>query len=121
MKSHMSQREAALKWSLGRATIQRAIKTGKLSLTLDKRIDPAEMFRLFGEPRPAHEAVSTPPKPTHETTGLEAELAGLRAENAGLKATIEASRETIDVLKQSLALLGHDLPKRAGWWPWRKP
>ena len=115
----LSQREAASQWSLGRATIQRAIKAGKLSMTPDKRIDPAEMLRVFGEPEPARDAISTPPKPTTETTGLEAELAGLRAENAGLKATVEANRETIDVLKQSLALLGHDRAKRS-WWPWGK-
>lgn len=111
----LSQREAASKWSLGRATIQRAIKAGKLSMTPDKRIDPVEMLRVFGEPEPAREAISTPPKPITETVGIEVELASLRAENAGLKATVEASRETIDVLKQSLALLGHDRTSRH-WW-----
>ncbi len=116
----LSQREAASQWSLGRATIQRAIRTGKLSLTPDKRIDPAEMLRVFGEPEPARSGLAEPSKTTTETTGLEAELAGLKAENAGLKATLEANRQTIDVLKQSLALLGHDRARRR-WWPWGKP
>lgn len=111
----LSQREAATQWHLSRVTIQRAIKAGKLSLTPDKRIDPAEMLRVFGEPEPVRAGSSVPPETTHDTSGLEAELAVLRAENAGLKATVEATRETIDVLKQSLALLGHDKPSRR-WW-----
>lgn len=119
MSSQLSQREAASQWSLGRATIQRAIKDGKLSLTPDKRIDPAEMLRVFGEPRPVLNAISTPPKATSEADSLKAELVGLKAENAGLKATLDASRQTIDALKQSLALLIHDPPKRRRW-PWNK-
>jgi hypothetical protein len=113
----LSQREAASQWHLGRSTIQRAIKTGKLSLTTDKRVDPAEMLRVFGEPEPARAGLAEPPNTTHDTAGLEADLAALKAENAGLKATLEANRETIDVLKQSLALLGHD-PVRRRWWKW---
>jgi len=119
MSHLLSQREAASKWHMSRATIQRAIKDGKLSQTPNKRIDPAEMLRVFGEPRPVLNAISTPPKATSEADSLKAELVGLKAENAGLKTTIAAIEAHNESLKQAMMMLGHDRPRRR-WWPWGK-
>jgi hypothetical protein len=99
--------------------LHKAIKAGKLSITTDKTIDPAEMLRVFGEPRPASVAPPEPPKTTPDTSALEAELAGLKAENAGLKATVAAIEAHNESLKQALLMLGHDRP-RSRWWPWGK-
>lgn len=104
----MSQREAALKWSLGRATIQRAIKDGKLSLTPNKRLDPAEMLRVFGEPRPVSDANPAPPKATPETTHFEAKI-------AALEATVAAQAKHIESMDRAMLMLDHDRPRRR-WW-----
>ena len=111
----LSQREAATQWHLSRVTIQRAIKTGKLTLTPNKKIDVAEMVRAFGEPKPAQSGTAGPLVASQETAAMAEELARLRTENAGLRATVEGNRETIDVLKQAMARLGVDRPKRR-WW-----
>jgi len=130
MSSHLSQREAALQWFLGRATIQRAIKTGKLSLTMDKRIDAAEMLRVFGEPRPALNATSTPPKTIdpmdvyqHNLALMEAQKELLQAENAmlrdQLRETVAAKDANLADLRAEVLRLAHDRPRRQ-WWRWGK-
>jgi hypothetical protein len=126
--SALSLREAASTWRLGRETLNKAIKSGKLSLTTDKQIDPAEMLRVFGEPRPVLKSEPRPPKTTLETSGLEAEIAGLKATLAGLEAAVSgkdeiiaAKDEVIAALKQTNLLLTHEhpsSPRRRRWWPW---
>jgi hypothetical protein len=74
----LSQREAGSKWHVSRATIQRAIKRGKLSLTPHKTIDPAEMLRVFGEPEPAPSRPNEPlePPPSHpDSSAADARIA----------------------------------------------
>lgn len=126
----LSQREAALKWRLGRETLNKAIKAGKLSLTTDKRIDPAEMFRVFGEPRPASNTDARPLKSTNESSGLEAKIAGLEAEidrlrkieidHAALAATVAAQHANLADLRAQVLRLTHEqppiLPSRRRWW-----
>lgn len=50
----LSISEAARKWRMGRTTIQRAIREGRLSAAIQlngsKGIDTSEMVRVFGEP-----------------------------------------------------------------------
>jgi hypothetical protein len=50
----LSISEAARTWHMGRTTIQRAIREGKLSVMIqsngNKGIDTSEMVRVFGEP-----------------------------------------------------------------------
>ena len=43
--------QAAQKWGINRTTIYRKIKSGELSKTEDNKIDPAEMSRVFGNPK----------------------------------------------------------------------
>jgi hypothetical protein len=112
--SALSLREAASTWRLGRETLNKAIKSGKLSLTTDKQIDPAEMLRVFGEPRPVLKSEPRPPKTTLETSGLEAAV-------SGKDEIIAAKDEVIAALKQTNLLLTHEhpsSPRRRRWWPW---
>lgn len=118
MSGPLSQREAARVWSLSRATMHRAIKSGKLSLTTDKQVDPAEMLRVFGEPGQRGAKPAMP----HEAG---ADAAALLVENALLKAQLEAKCEMVEAMKQNLTdlrsqvqMLSHDRaePVRKRWW-----
>lgn len=124
----MSHREAARAWGVSRATIQRAIKSGKLSLTPEKTIDPAEMSRVFGEP-PSRLA-SRPIEPleaggepgvshsdSDRLAALEIENAVLRAERDGLRELVSSKDETIAAMR----LLTHDTAlRKRRWWSWGK-
>lgn len=112
----MSQREAATQWHLSRATIQRAIKAGKLSLTTDKTIDPAEMLRVFGEPSRSGAGSKEPPGTIPEPA-LSAGVNPKDARIAELEATVTAQAKHIESLDRAMQLLGVDraLPKRR-WW-----
>lgn len=122
MSRLMSQREAARAWGVGRASIQRAIASGELSQTSDKRIDPAEMVRVFGEPghasgRPNGPIEATPSTPPEQAAHT-ARLAHLEAENAALRELLAAKDANLSDLRSQVRLLTHDTtaPKRR-WWP----
>lgn len=109
----LSQREAASQWHLSRARIQRAIKAGKLSLTPDKAIDPAEMLRVFGEPSRLRSGPMEPPGTTHEPAPDPVRDARI----AALEATIAAQAKHIESLDRAMLLLGNDRPPRPRrWW-----
>jgi hypothetical protein len=112
----MSQREAARIWGVSRASIQRAISSGKLSRTTDKLIDPAEMLRVFG---PASSRSNEPVEPPNEPPAQDvAQLAALRAENAALRELVKrADAERDRALETVQRLLTHDRPGRSRWWP----
>lgn len=119
----LSQREAAQKWGVSRATIQRAIASGKLSLSPSKTIDPAEMLRVFGEPVPDRNRHNEPEKPTTEPVALALEAAALRAENASLKDRLADKDAHLADLRAEVARLTYDggpARGRRGWWPWGK-
>jgi len=122
----LSQREAARAWNVGRATVQRAIASGELSVNTEKLIDPAEMLRVFGEPKrpgPAQGHVAGPSNATIEPPAPDpaqaARIAVLEAEMAGLRATMAAKDSHIEDLRGQVRLLTHDaikpVPKRR-WW-----
>ena len=129
----LSHREAARAWGVSRATIQRAVKAGKLSLTPEKTIDPAEMVRVFGEP-PSRLA-SRPMEPleargepgvshpnTSRLTIVETENAALKAELSGLRETLSAKDANLADLRAEVLRLTHDRPpepaptSRRRWW-----
>lgn len=128
----LSQREAAREWGVGRTTIQRAVADGKLSLTGQKLIDPAEMLRAFGEPKrphgPDHGPASSPDKTTQMALPDQAQasrIAVLEAELAGLKATLAAKDSHIEDLRGQVRLLTHDgagvgasAKSKKPWWRW---
>lgn len=112
----LSQRDAAQKWGVSRATIQRAIRAGKLSLTPEKRIDPSEMLRVYGEPSRLANQQTRPDDPTSDPvrmTRLEAELRARERE-------IELLQGNLADLRSQVKLLAHYRPHRRRWWPWSK-
>lgn len=46
----ISVTKAAKEWGVSRTTIYQKVNNGKLSRTAEKKIDTAEMLRVFGEP-----------------------------------------------------------------------
>ena len=81
--------EAARTGYAARATIYRKIKVGELYAEADEDgtvvIKPAELTRVFGEPRPPGETSPETMLDTAETDRLRTENALLRAENADLR------------------------------------
>lgn len=119
----LSQREAARQWNIPRATLQRAISSGKLSLTSDKRIDVAEMVRVFGNPEPARSGSNGPVESTTEPPALAVTVARLEAENRALRDLVQrADAERDRALETVQRLLTHEAASRRRWWPFsRKP
>lgn len=97
--------EAARLVGKDRATIWRYAKQGKLSVSLDasgrKRIDTAELMRVFGDlqhPQPLQrntDSNTVPPSATLPATPLHQvhELERLEAENTRLRAELDAERK----------------------------
>lgn len=109
----LSQREAATQWHLSRNTVQRAIRTGKLSLTPDKRVDPAEMLRVFGEPEPVSAGSTEPAGAAHDPRARERELEAKVAAQAELLA---AQAANLSDLRAALLRLTHEGSSRRWWW-----
>lgn len=131
MSHLLSQREAARVWGVGRATLQRAISAGELSVSSEKLIDPAEMLRVYGEPKrnsgPAQSRQTGPLGPADEpplNRPAQAAQAAQAAHQAILEATVEARDREIALLKANLEdlrsqvrLLTHEMPeKKRRWW-----
>ena len=111
----LSQRQAAKTWNVSRGVIQRAIKSGELSQTIDKLIDPAEMIRVFGEPsRPACRLEE--PQEPQENPPYEAIIAALRADKEGLQKVIEAQASNLADLRAQVQLLAHESTAKRRWW-----
>lgn len=117
MAKHTMQ-EAAELVGVGRSTIWRLVKTGKMSATKNDKdvqvIDSAELHRLFPKQRA---------ETTTETIGNvelkheETELKLLKQEVEYLKQIITGKDETIAVQAQALRLLEHKPePVKAHWW-----
>lgn len=130
--TYLSQREAATRWGIARTQIGRDIKAGKLSLTTDKRIDVAEMVRVYGEPRvttkpvtePAHSQPSEPDVTTQnraEPVTDSVRVMLLEAELAAARSIIERQDQVIDRLGRQVdqLLLPHEKKPRR-WWPFGK-
>ena len=118
----LTQREAAQRWGIPWTTFRRAVKAGKVSIGADKRVDPAEMLRAFGEPMERAVIGTNGPVGTSlahpdsaRLTALEIENAALRAERDGLRELVSSKDETIAAMR----LLTHDTtPRKRRWWPW---
>ena len=96
--------EAAKLTGRNQTTIHRAMKTGRLSFSLgesgERRIDTAELDRVFGINRPNGEAMA-PPMQSHVTPVHEIEL--LRAWLADREETIRDLRERLDRADERVA------------------
>jgi hypothetical protein len=130
--SGLSKREAARRWSKARATIDRDVVSGKLSLTADKLIDPAEMIRVYGEPKSQQgrqrpeasepdEAAPKTAEKANETMALEVKLqvalSQLELERAERERERTQLQQNLADLRSQLQLLTHDRPaKKRRWW-----
>lgn len=125
--SELSLSQAAKTAGKSKSTINRAIKTGKLSATRHQdgtySIAASELFRAFpiGTPNGSDCATTQPKEPPHGTTdeadkirisALEEALQRERELNEDLRADRDHWRQ------QATALLSAPtIPKRR-WWPW---
>ena len=136
--------DAAKATGKNKTTIQRAIKSGKISGVKGAsgayEIDPAELHRVFPPTtaqRDAQQAASNDtqrPTVAWETSRLERiaelerELAVAQSRSISLEEQRQQMNETIEDLRGRLdrseervtALLVAPPQKRRGWWPWRR-
>lgn len=134
--------EAAKATGKNKTTIQRAIKTGKISAIKGDsgsyEIDPSELHRVFPPADAQRDAQRPQSNDTQQgkiapdssyldrTVELEKELAVARERANGLEAQKDQMTDTINDLRKRLdssegrvtALLADNRPKRRSWWPW---
>jgi excisionase family DNA binding protein len=124
--------EAAKELGVSKPTVQRAIKSGRLSATRrddgSYDIDPAELHRAFPAGVTAERNVTHDLK-RDETGMLQAEITGLREQVALLKDERNDLRRRLDTeaeeRRRITALLTDQRlaakpAERRGWWPWRR-
>jgi predicted DNA-binding protein (UPF0251 family) len=132
----MTMGQAAKQAGVSKATLSRAIKSGKISANKNDKggwdIDPAELFRVYpatpatGAGNGAMKRNATPANSPDETPETVASMARLEAEVHGLKAQMELMREQLDDMKiqrekwqdqaQSAQRLLTDMrPQRRSW------
>ena len=136
--------DAARAVGKNKTTIQRAIKSGKISASKKEsgayEIDPAELHRVFPPVTTQRDAQQTQCNGSQRTSiafetsaleriaELEKELAVSRSRSLGLEEQRQQMSETIEDLRGRLdrsearvtALLTAPAPKRRGWWPWSR-
>jgi excisionase family DNA binding protein len=121
--------EAAKELGVSKPTVQRAIKTGRLSATRrddgSYDIDPAELRRAF--PAVTPQSNDTADLKRNETAVLQAEIDGLREQVALLKDERDDLRRRLDAeaeeRRRATALLTDQRPAsrpeaRRSWWRW---
>lgn len=115
----MSLREAVKHFDVSRPTLQKALKTGKVSGVQDGKghwqVDPAELSRVFkargSEVESEHGKLST--TNTTEITALRAELENERIRRAAAETLAEERARHIDDLRRLLPAPGAE---RKRWW-----
>lgn len=136
--------EAAKATGKNKTTIQRAIKSGKISAHKGDggsyEIDPAELHRIFPPYVAQRDAQHHQSNDTQQgeiapnnnglnrVVELEKELAVARERANGLEAQKDQMADTINDLRKRLdssesrvtALLADNRPKRSSWWPWNR-
>lgn len=127
--ANLSLREAAKHFDVSRPTLQKALKSGKISGVQDGKgvwtIDPAELARIY-QPRKVEIAKTNKPDQENlsiENTPLGKEVEALRmrlaeAEQRAAMAEVLAEERGrhIEDLRRMLPAPSH--PR--GWWPWSR-
>ncbi len=94
--------QAAKETGKAKATISKAIKSGKISATKNDRggydIDPAELFRVY--PANSNQTVNETPKSERQETP--SELVELRAKVNSLQEQSKQAQETVEDLRRRL-------------------
>lgn len=117
---NISVTKAAKEWGLSRTTIYQKVNEGKLSRTADKKIDTAEMIRVFGEPVPKkrNEQSLNMPNSTHlnsqnvqSCTELRHQLELEKLKNEHLRQQGSDQKQLIDNYQQQIGQLNKTLEK----------
>ena len=116
----ISVTKAAKEWGVSRTTIYQKVSDGELSRTADKKIDTAEMLRVFGEPlsKKRTEQSLDSPHNTHldsqtvqSCTELEHLLAFEKLKNEHLSQQVSDQKKLIENYQQQIGQLSKTLDK----------
>jgi len=124
--SELSLTQAAKIAGKSKSTINRAIKSGKLSATRHDdgsySIDGSELARVFqiGTPSGSEWVSAAPSREQVRTATLEAENVALRSALDREREALDEVRADRDAWKQQATALLAASPKRRSWWLWRR-
>ncbi|WP_182407552.1 plasmid replication DNA-binding protein [Psychrobacter sp. GP33] len=117
---NISVTKASTEWGVSRTTIYQKINDGELSRTSDKKIDTAEMLRVFGEPvsKKRTEQLVNNTESTHsnsltvqDCTALEHQLALEKLTTEHLRQQVNDQKHLIENYQQQLSQLTKTLEK----------
>ena len=112
--------KAAKEWGVSRTTIYQKVNDGELSRNSDKKIDTAEMLRVFGEPlsKKRTEQSLNVSDSTHlnsqavqSCTELEHQLELEKLKNKHLQQQVSDQKQLIDNYQQQISQLNKTLDK----------
>ena len=117
---NISVTKAAKEWGVSRTTIYQKVNDGELSRTADKKIDTAEMLRVFGEPlseKRTEQSLDSPHN-THldsqtvqSCTELEHQLELEKLKNEHLRQQVSDQKQLIENYQQQISQLNKTLDK----------
>ena len=117
---NISVTKAAKEWGISRTTIYQKVNDGELSRAADKKIDTAEMLRVFGEPlsKKRTEQSLNVPDSTHlnsqavqSCTALEHQLDLEKLKNEHLRQQVSDQKQLIENYQQQISQLNKTLDK----------
>ena len=117
---NISVTKAAKEWGVSRTTVYQKVNNGELSRTADKKIDTAEMLRVFGEPlsKKRTEQSLNNSYNTHLNTQtvqsyaeLEHQLEIEKLKSEHLQQQVSDQKQLIDNYQQQIAQLNKTLEK----------
>ena len=116
----ISVTKAAKEWGVSRTTIYQKVNDGELSRAADKKIDTAEMLRVFGEPvskKRTEQSLNTSDN-THlnsqtvqSCTTLEHQLELEKLKNEHLRQQVNDQKQLIENYQQQIGQLNRTLEK----------
>ena len=117
---NISVTKAAKEWGVSRTTIYQKVNDGELSRTADKKIDSAEMLRVFGEPiskRRTEHSLNTfdnthsNSQAVQSNTALEHQLELEKLKNEHLRQQVSDQKQLIENYQQQIVQLNRTLEK----------
>jgi len=117
---NISVTKAAKEWGISRTTIYQKVNNGELSRAADKKIDTAEMLRVFGEPlsKKRTEQSLNVSNSTHlnsqavqSCTALEHQLDLEKLKNEHLRQQVSDQKQLIENYQQQISQLNKTLDK----------
>jgi len=117
---NISVTKAAKEWGVSRTTIYQKVNDGELSRTADKKINTAEMLRVFGEPL-SKKRTEQSLNSSHNThlnsqtvqscTALEHQLDLEKLKNEHLRQQVSDQKQLIENYQQQISQLNKTLDK----------